>query len=110
MTENQDQFETLKEHMAKFLEERDWLTYHSPKNVAMSIAIEAAELMEIFQWTDPTKAVILKDETIYKQIKDELADVMIYSISLALKLDIDLFDCILTKMSKNDKRFPPKTP
>lgn len=106
MPNETDQFEILKTNMNKFLEERDWTKFHTPKNIAMSIAIEAAELMEIFQWSNPSKKEIINDELILSRIKDELADVLIYSISMGLQLDIDIFACIKDKMNKNHIRFP----
>ncbi|HUT82237.1 MAG TPA: nucleotide pyrophosphohydrolase [Candidatus Bathyarchaeia archaeon] len=109
MTQKIDQFEILKKDMMRFLEERDWIKFHTPKNIAMSIAIEAAELMELFQWTNPPKEEILVDEAILARIKDELADILIYSISMGLQLNIDLFACIKDKMNKNHERFPPKS-
>ncbi|MBN1329896.1 MAG: nucleotide pyrophosphohydrolase [Candidatus Heimdallarchaeota archaeon] len=108
MTPKKDQFNALKKSMAKFLEERDWVQYHTPKNIAMSIAIEAAELMEIFQWTNPSSEDISSDLVLLAQIRDELADILIYSISMGLQLKIDLFSCVKDKMDKNNERFPPK--
>ncbi|HUU77390.1 MAG TPA: nucleotide pyrophosphohydrolase [candidate division Zixibacteria bacterium] len=93
--------------MDKFLEDRNWKRYHTPKNIAMSIAIEAAELMELFQWSNPIVDEVILDKSLLEKIQDEIADILIYSISLGLSLDLDLFDCILKKMEKNDTRFPP---
>ena len=99
----------LKKELDKFLEARDWKGYHNPKNVAMSVGIEAAELMELFQWNNPSIEEVKNNEELMTKVKDELADVLIYAISLARALDIDLFDCIKMKMDRNKKRFPPKT-
>ena len=106
--ETKTQFELLKETMDTFLEERNWKPFHSPKNVVMSIAIEAAELMELFQWIHPSVKEVKNNVELMEKVKDELADVFIYSISLARALEIDLFDCITAKMAKNVIRFPPK--
>ena len=103
-----DQFEILKNKMNNFLSERDWHKYHTPKNIAMSIAIEAAELMELFQWINPSANEILDDMTILDKVKDEIADILIYAISLGLSLNLDLFSCINEKMMRNNNRFPPK--
>ena len=102
-----DQFEYLKQKMEKFLEERNWNEYHTPKNLAMSISIEAAELMELFQWNNPSINEVLKDKKLMSEIEDEIADIIIYSISLARSLDINLFDTIVEKMDRNNHRFPP---
>ncbi|MFW9922127.1 MAG: nucleotide pyrophosphohydrolase [Candidatus Thorarchaeota archaeon] len=102
------QFDILKEKMRIFLKERDWEKFHTPKNISMSIAIEAAELMELFQWTDLSDSEISMDTDLMARIKDEIADVLIYTLSLALRLELDLFDCIVEKMAKNIQRFPPQ--
>lgn len=102
-----DQFEYLKSKMDKFLEERNWKEYHTPKNIAMSISIEAAELMEIFQWINPSAPEVTANKKLMTEIKDEVADIIIYTISLARTLDIDIFDTVTKKMTKNDIRFPP---
>ncbi|MHA1441218.1 MAG: nucleotide pyrophosphohydrolase [Candidatus Heimdallarchaeota archaeon] len=105
-----NQFNTLKKMMDKFVEERDWREYHNPKNLAMSIAIESSELMELFQWDNPTSNEVMVDEDLMTKLRDEIADVMIYSISLASSLNIDLFACIKEKMDRNSIRFPEKNP
>lgn len=107
MTKKKEQFDILKEKMTQFLKERDWEKYHTPKNIAMSIAIEAAELMELLQWTNPDKQTVISNQELMSEIKDEIADIVIYTISLSLSLNIDVFDCVLTKMNKNLERFPP---
>ena len=105
-TENQ--FEYLKNKMQQFIHERDWEKFHTPKNVAMSVAIEAAELMELFQWNDLSKEEIISNENLISKIRDEMADIFIYLISMALQLDIDIYNCIVEKMDRNKIRFPPK--
>ncbi|NHJ31942.1 MAG: nucleotide pyrophosphohydrolase [Asgard group archaeon] len=109
MTKKKEQFDVLKEKMEYFLRERDWEKYHTPKNIAMSIAIEAAELMELLQWTNPEKSAVISNQELMAQIKDEIADIAIYIISLGLSLKIDIFECVLAKMDKNFERFPPKS-
>ncbi|MBK5113133.1 MAG: nucleotide pyrophosphohydrolase [Candidatus Heimdallarchaeota archaeon] len=110
MTKKKEQFDILKEKMAQFLRERDWEKYHNPKNVAMSIAIEAAELMEVLQWTNPERSTVIANQELMSQIKDEIADIIIYTLSLGLSLNIDIFECVLAKMEKNIERFPPNKP
>ena len=102
-----DQFEYLKNKMKTFLEERNWLEYHTPKNLAMSISIESAELMELFQWADPSSQEVITNPELMPNVEDEIADIIIYCISLARSLDINLFDAIVKKMDKNNLRFPP---
>jgi len=103
-----DDFQELQKRMEKFVKERNWTKYHSPKNLAMSIAIESAELMEIFQWMEPDKALeaTLEDNETRNQLKDEIADIIIYCLSLANVAQIDLKQSIIAKMERNNFRFP----
>ena len=104
-----DQFENLKDQIKRFLEDRDWVKYHTPKNLSMSLAIEVAELMELFQWDDKSAKEVIENDSLIKQVEDELADIMIYALSLARTLQIDVFSCIQDKMIKNNDRFPPRS-
>jgi len=105
MSDAQTTLQHLKERMAQFVRERDWEQYHTPKNLSMSIAIEAAELMEHFQWLTPEASGTL-DAAARKDVGEELADIVIYSLSLANALDFDLADTILAKMEKNARKYP----
>jgi dCTP diphosphatase len=93
-----------------FRDARDWRQFHSPKNLSMSIAIEAAELMEHFQWLTTEEAATLtrQDAQARKAITQELADVFIYCFSLADILDCDVVEIILDKLSKNNEKYPPE--
>lgn len=104
---SKDQFKYLKSKLNKFLDERNWKEYHTPKNIAMSISIEAAELMEVFQWINPSALEVTTNKQLMSEIEDEVADIIIYTISLARTLDIDIFETVLEKMEKNNLRFPP---
>jgi dCTP diphosphatase len=95
--------EELKKAVAGFVRERNWGKFHTPKNLSMSIAIEAAELMEHFQWTDGSKK---KNREEIREITEEIADIAAYLVSLCNELDIDLSDAFLKKMEKNDKKYP----
>jgi dCTP diphosphatase len=97
----------LKTLVANFVRERDWNQFHSPKNLSMSIAIEAAELMEHFQWLtiDQSRAVAADAEKL-TAVAEELADVMCYSLALANELKLDLADAIRDKMIKNAAKYP----
>ncbi|MBR2596132.1 MAG: nucleotide pyrophosphohydrolase [Solobacterium sp.] len=81
----------------KFTEERDWDQFHSPANLAKSIVIEAAELLECFQWSD---------EYDLEHVREELADVLTYCVDLADKLDLDMDEIIQAKMKKNAAKYP----
>ncbi|TRO57274.1 nucleotide pyrophosphohydrolase [Candidatus Bathyarchaeota archaeon] len=99
----------MKETIKDFVIERDWIKYHTPRNLAESICIESAELLEIFQWS--LKNNYKKNESKSFQnsnIKDELADIFIYCISLSNTLEIDIAQTILKKIKKNKSRYPIK--
>ena len=82
----------------KFTEDRDWDQFHSPANLAKSIVIEAAELLECFQWSD--------DNYDLQYVKEELADVIVYSQNLLDKLGLDADDIVNMKMSQNEAKYP----
>ena len=88
---------------------RNWNKYHFPKNIAISIVLEASELLELFQWQSLEESLMysLKDRNKQK-ISDELADIIIYCINLSNKLDIDLEKAILNKLNKNKKKYQEK--
>ena len=92
-----DKYEALKNRLIKFNEDRDWDQFHSPENLAKSIAIEAGELLECFQWDDNYN---LED------VEDEMADVFAYLINLSDKLGVDLFEITDKKIDKNEKKYP----
>jgi NTP pyrophosphatase (non-canonical NTP hydrolase) len=97
----------LRKIIADFVAERDWSQFHSPKNVSMALAIEAAELMEHFQWltTDASRR-LADDPQKLAEVAEELADVIGYSFALANELEIDVSNAIRAKMVKNAKKYP----
>ena len=86
------------DRIRKFTEDRDWEQFHSPANLAKSIVIEAAELLECFQWSD--------EEFDLQHIKEELADVMVYSQNLLDKLGLDADEIVNMKMTMNEEKYP----
>ena len=86
------------ERIRKFTEERDWDQFHSPANLAKSIVIEAAELLECFQWSDT--------EYDLQHIKEELADVLVYSQNLLDKLELDADEIVNMKITQNEAKYP----
>jgi dCTP diphosphatase len=97
----------LRQAVQAFVDERDWRKFHTPKNLSMSLAIEAAELMEHFQWLDVgASAARGRDPARRGDIADEMADVTCYLLSLANALDIDLSDAVLAKLVKNAEKYP----
>lgn len=91
------------EALLKFRNERDWEQYHTPKNLSMSIAIEAAELMEHFQWKPDNEAVTPQE---LEKIKDEVADIAAYLLMLSHDLGINLNQSMLEKIEKNALKYP----
>jgi len=93
----------LQKLLDSFIAKRNWQKYHTPKNLAMSVAIEAAELMEHFQWCDRAPDEFSEDEK--REIGEEMADVLHYLLRLATVMDIDLYKASRAKIAKNEKRF-----
>jgi NTP pyrophosphatase (non-canonical NTP hydrolase) len=97
----------LRQLIADFVAERDWSQFHSPKNVSMALAIEAAELMEHFQWlTTEASRALAEDPHKLAEVGEELADVIGYSFALANELGIDVSRAIRAKMVKNAQKYP----
>ena len=108
MNDNATTISELKAIIARFVDERDWNRFHTPKNLATSICIEAAELSEHFQWltADQCERSALSSEKLH-EIGEECADVLAYLLSLANRLDIDLADVFEQKMKRNAEKYPP---
>lgn len=106
MTDKLTNIQQLKDKVAKFVHERNWNQFHNPKNLAMSIAIEASELMEIFQWLSTEEAWDINNSSESTHLKEELSDVIIYCLSLANQLDIDVTTAIEDKIKKNGIKYP----
>ncbi len=95
----------LRARVRQFVRERDWERYHLPKDLAIAISIEASELLERFLWREPVPAANLSPEE-RSAIAEELADVVIYGLSLADVLEVDLSDAIRAKLKKDETRYP----
>ena len=95
----------LRNKIQTFIDDRDWAKYHNPKDISISIAIEASELMELFQWVKDSEVDSIAEEKRAK-IEEELADVMIYCFSLANTLNIDVATAVLNKVEKNQRKYP----
>lgn len=97
----------LRQTVARFVDGREWQPFHTPKNLSMSIAIEAAELMERFQWLTAEEAQQAAQDLVERAcIADELADVVIYCLSLSNALDLDVSSAVLGKLQTNEHRYP----
>jgi NTP pyrophosphatase (non-canonical NTP hydrolase) len=97
----------LKKRVIAFRDEREWKKFHNPKDLALSINIEAGELAEIFQWkTDEEIREALKKPEKLQELKHELADIVIYCLDMAEEADIDLEQAILEKLEHNAEKYP----
>jgi len=97
--------EDLTQRIVEFRDVRDWKQFHSPKNLATSIVIESAELLELFQWSN--ESTMADDiETNREDIERELADILIYCLLMAHDLDIDAPAAILAKLQENEGKYP----
>jgi NTP pyrophosphatase (non-canonical NTP hydrolase) len=97
-----DSLDDLRRVVARFRDERDWAQFHSPRNLAMAISIEASELLEHFLWRDGDD--VLPDK--HQDVADEMADVLAYLLSLADVLGIDLGQALLDKVERNAQKYP----
>lgn len=100
MSDDKTTLDELKQLADKFRNDRNWGKHHSTKNLAVSIAIEAAELMEKFQWDD------YADKNAKKEVKDELADIIVYCLYLASENNIDISEAVTNKLEKAAKKYP----
>lgn len=95
----------LREALRRFAAERDWDQFHSPKNLAVALSVEAAELLEHFQWLTDEQSAALSPET-RTRVSEEIADVLLYLIRLADRLDLDVIACATEKLRRNAEKYP----
>ncbi len=97
----------IRKRLADFAEVRNWDHFHTPKNLSMALAVEAAELLDIFQWlTDEQSKEIVSNDREMALIREEMADVMIYLVRLADKLNVDIEEAVLAKIERNGEKYP----
>ena len=96
----------LKQVIEDFVNERDWAQFHSPKNLAMALAVEAAELMDLFKWFTLDESREQIKESLRADVADELADIMIYAMAFANRQDLDIAAAVTEKMMKNRVKYP----
>ena len=107
MTDSETTISQLRYLVNDFVDRRDWHQFHAPKNLAMSISIEAAELMEHFQWLDLDESRALADDPDkLTAVGEELADVVCYALAMANELELDLSKAVRDKMAKNERKYP----
>ena len=99
----------IQKQLSDFADDRDWNQFHNPKNLAMALSVEASELVEIFQWLTPEQAEAIMNSSESDHVKEEVADVMIYLLRLADKLDIDLESAVASKIIKNSEKHKSNT-
>ena len=95
----------IQQRIQKFSDDRNWDSFHNPKNLVMALNGEVGELNEIFQWLDFEESMNLPDDVL-EHTKEEVADIAIYLLRICMKLDINLEDAILNKMTKNEAKYP----
>ena len=100
-----ESIESLRQLITKFRDDRDWKQFHNPKDLAISLTLEAAEVLEHFQWKNQDQ-IDERVKTHFEEIQDEIADVSIYLIELCDILDIQLDEAIKKKMEKNAAKYP----
>jgi NTP pyrophosphatase (non-canonical NTP hydrolase) len=97
----------LQRRLAEFAAVRRWQPYHTPKNLAIALSVEASELLEIFQWLTPEQAAaVMADEDTAHRVQDEVADVMAYLLQFCEVLGIDVLAALAAKIDRNELRFP----
>lgn len=95
----------LENKIRHFVEQRDWDRFHTPKNLAMALSVEVAEVVEHFQWVSEAESRELSEEKT-DQVRDELGDILIYLVQLSRKLGIDLIEAAHQKVAKNKLKYP----
>ena len=103
--EHQGSLEELRGALQQFALDRDWDQFHSPKNLAIALSVEAAELLEHFQWTPEADSAALSPDR-HAKVREEMADVLLYLIRLADKLNIDLLTAAIDKIQVNATKYP----
>ena len=95
--------EELKKQVKEFIQARDWEQYHAPKNLAMALSVEAAEIVEIFQWKESQQALTTGE---IEKLKHEIGDVLVYLLELAEGYQIDIIQAAKDKMVLNEQKYP----
>ncbi|WP_431947541.1 nucleotide pyrophosphohydrolase [Actinacidiphila sp. bgisy167] len=97
----------LQRRLAAFAAARRWEPYHTPKNLAAALSVEAAELLEIFQWLTPEEArAVMEDADTARRVRDEVADVLAYLLQFCEVLGVDVLEALSAKIDRNESRFP----
>ena len=101
--------EGLQRALQRFADARDWEQFHAPKNLAAALLVEAAELLEIFQWLDEVQSrAVGPGHPLHERVAEEIADVQIYLLRLADKAGVDLDAAVRRKIARNEEKYPPE--
>ncbi|MBC2876699.1 MULTISPECIES: nucleotide pyrophosphohydrolase [Streptomyces] len=99
--------DALRRRLADFAAARDWQPFHTPKNLAAALSVEASELLEIFQWLTPEESArVMADSGTAERVKDEVADVLAYLLQFCDVLGVDVLAALSAKIERNERRFP----
>ena len=98
-------YDKIRDEINTFVDERDWEQFHSPKNLSMALSVEAAELVEIFQWQKQDEYKENREKVV-NAVKDEVADIFYYVVRVCQKMNINLEDAFFEKMKKNKHKYP----
>ncbi len=102
-----DDLDVLRRRLAAFAASRRWQKFHTPKNLAAALSVEASELLEIFQWLTPEEsASVMADPDSAHRVRDEVADVLAYLLQFCDELGVDLLAALSAKIDRNEQRFP----
>ena len=102
---SKDDLEQLRDHLRRFASDREWDQFHSPKNLAIALSVEASELLEHFQWLSEEQSKSMPNAAL-SEVRKEMADVLLYLIRLADKLGIDLVEAAQSKLLENAEKYP----
>jgi NTP pyrophosphatase (non-canonical NTP hydrolase) len=107
ISDDQTPIANLKRAVAAFSKERDWDQFHSPKNLSMALVVEAAELLELFQWKTEEQSWAARSEAEFQErTREELADIVVFVLILCNRLEIDLATAVTDKLKKNSAKYP----
>ena len=101
-----DDWTALRKDLRAFIDEREWDQFHTPKDLAVGLNVEAGELLEHFQWRSPSADELRADPRKYEEVRDEVADVFMYAMLLADKLGFDVLAASRAKLAKNRAKYP----
>lgn len=111
MTDDTDRLGLLRQRLLDFAAARRWQPYHTPRNLATALSVEAAELLEIFQWLTPEESAgVMDDPDRAHRVRDEVADVLAYLLQFCASVGVDPLDALSAKIDRNELRFPVARP